>query len=515
MGLANRQQIVTEPDRGSREAIGRLARTMRGKETDDATDDVTDGVARPVRRRRTLLRAAAAGAVVALVLMPFVHTGGRVGPARVDVVVRPGLASDTVIGVPPFGHVIVDSHTAPLELRATIQELDVPALQRLAGQADIEGQLRSTAEHDVGALVRRAVLRLVAVTLVGGAFAGLMIGRRRARAARATDHAPGRWWTPVLAGGAGALLAVTGSVGLVWASYRVDEFREPRYTGALVRAPAVVDAVKREFGDLEGMRGRLRVLAGQINELSQVAVGTGPSPDPGEVRILHISDIHLNPMGLEIAKDLAATFSVRAVVDTGDLTSFGLDGESRIGELVDQFSVPYYLVPGNHDSPENRAALARHTNLTVLDGDVADIGGVRVLGVADPGFTAFGGISREAAVALRDDHADDVARMVQRDQPDVLAVAGLAMADQSVGQVPLVICGDVHERTEHEKDGTRLLTVGSTGATGLGSFTVEEGRPYEAEVLHFVGGRLVTLDYVTVKGPSGAFTVDRVVYADQ
>ncbi len=83
---------------------------------------------------------------------------------------------------------------------------------------------------------------------------------------------------PVLAGGAGALLAVTGSVGLVWVSYRVDEFREPRYTGALERAPAVVDAVKREFGDLDGMRGRLRVLAGQINELSQVAVGTGPRP---------------------------------------------------------------------------------------------------------------------------------------------------------------------------------------------------------------------------------------------
>ena len=58
----------------------------------------------------------------------------------------------------------------------------------------------------------------------------------------------------------------------------------------------------------------------------------------------------------------------------------------------------------------------------------------------------------------------------------MLAVAGLAMADQSVGHVPLVICGDVHERTEHEKDGTRLLTVGSTGATGLGSFTVRSGR---------------------------------------
>jgi predicted phosphodiesterase len=478
-----------------------------------APDDNQVTAARPPRRWRRLLLAAAGGALVAIALMPFVHTTGEVGPARVDVVVRPSLASDTVIGVPPFGRVIVDSHRAPLELRGTIQELDVPALQRLARQDNIEAELRSSAERDVGALVRRAVLRLLAVTVVGGAIAGLLIGRRRGRSAMGWQLA-GRWWTPVFAGGAGALVVVTGAVGLVWASYRVDEFREPRYTGALERAPAVVDAVKREFSDLEGMRGRLRVLAGQINELSQVATGRGPAPDPEEVRILHVSDIHLNPMGLEIARDLASTFSVHAVVDTGDLTSFGLDGESRIGELVDQFSVPYYLVPGNHDSPENRAALARHANLTVLDGDIADIGGVRILGVADPGFTAFGGISHEAALVLREDHADDVARLVRQDQPDVLAVAGLSMADQSVGHVPLVICGDIHKRSEREDHGTRLLTVGSTGATGLGSFTVEEGRPYEAEVLHFVKGKLATLDYVTVKGPSGAFTVDRVVYGE-
>ena len=77
---------------------------------------------------------------------------------------------------------------------------------------------------------------------------------------------------------------------------------------------------------------------------------------------------------------------------------------------------------------------------------------------------------------------------------------------ESMGEVPLVICGDIHERSEREEEGTRVLTVGSTGATGLGSFTVEEDRPYEAEILHFVDGRLVSLDYVTVKGPTGAFT---------
>ena len=231
------------------------------------------------------------------------------------------------------------------------------------------------------------------------------------------------------------------------------------------------------------------------------------------MRLLHISDVHLNPLGLEVARGLADTFAVDAVIDTGDLTSFGIDGESRIASLIESFDAPYYLVPGNHDSEENRAALARYANLTVLDGDVVDVGGVRILGVADPGHTTVGGISREVAVGLRNEHADEVANLVRRSRPDVLAVAGLSLADDSLGDVPLVISGDIHERSEHEEDGTRLLTVGSTGATGLGSFTVEEDRPYEAEILHLVDGRLVSLDYVTVKGQDGAFTVDRVVYA--
>ncbi len=451
---------------------------------------------------------------MAVLILPFVHTTGRVGPAQVDVVVRPSLASNTVLGVPPFGRVIVDTHSSPLELRATIEELDVPALQRLARHQDIETELRSSAERDVGALVQRAIVRVLVVTVVAGSLAGLLLSWRRHPAGGRSGRRGRMHLGPALAGAGGALAMGVVALGSVWASYRTTAFEEPQYTGALERAPAVIDAVKREFGDLAGMRGRLKVLAGQINELSQVATGTQPAADPHEVRILHISDVHLNPLGLEIARNLADTFAVEAVLDTGDLTSFGLDGESRIGALVNQFDVPYFLVPGNHDSPENRAALARHANLTVLDGEVVDIAGVRVLGVADPGFTGLGGITRDAAAGLRDDEADEVASMVRRHRPDVLAVAGPAMADQSMGEVPLVLSGDIHERSAREESGTRVLTVGSTGATGLGSFTVEEDRPYEAEVLHFVDGRLVTLDYVTMKGPTGAFSVDRVVYGD-
>jgi hypothetical protein len=71
------------------------------------------------------------------------------------------------------------------------------------------------------------------------------------------------------------------------------------------------------------------------------------------------------------------------------------------------------------------------------------------------------------------------------------------------------VAGHLHRRTFRERDGTLYLTVGSTGATGLGSFTVTATLAYEAEVLHFSGGRLTAVDYVSLEGTSGDFEVDR------
>ncbi len=43
----------------------------------------------------------------------------------------------------------------------------------------------------------------------------------------------------------------------------------------------------------------------------------------------------------------------------------------------------------------------------------------------------------------------------------------------------------------------------------MGSFTVETQSPYEAELLHFRHGKLEVVDYVTLRGVSGEFAVDR------
>src|SRR5262249_17827122 len=133
-------------------------------------------------------------------------------------------------------------------------------------------------------------------------------------------------------------------------------------------------------------------------------------------------------------------------------------------------------------------------------------------GFADPNFTVDGHQTYDENVRSRQAEAPTIAELVVRQRPDIVAVAGLQMADGVAGHVPLVICGDIHKRSSQDKDGTLMLTVGSTGATGLGSFTEHDDRPYEAEVLHLRDGKLVALDYVTMTGFGGDFSLQRTVY---
>src|SRR5206468_632424 len=181
-----------------------------------------------------------------------------------------------------------------------------------------------------------------------------------------------------------------------------------------------------------------------------------------ETRILHISDIHSNPLGLEVARRLAEHFKVAAILDTGDLTSFGLPVEGRIGDLVGTMGVPYLLVPGNHDSTENRRTLAAVHNLQLLDGTVADVGGVHIFGVGDPTFTATNEVSTDEAEATKRARAPDIAARMEALRPDVLAVHDAVLGEASQGHVPLIVAGHLHKNTATRKDGTLVLTVGST-----------------------------------------------------
>lgn len=407
----------------------------------------------------------------------------------------PAKSGATVVELPPLGRVQADTHMAPLRLTARVLAVDIDAAQRATHGPDPVGALREDVADALPGVLRAFVLRaLLAAALAGGIVALAL---------------PGRHWWYAAAGSAGGLVAVAVLLVGTWVPYDIDAFDEPQLSGELERVPGLLVAVQENLQGIEEVRDRVQVISSRLAELYAASVGELPGGAPGETSILHVSDLHLNPLGAELTVRLAEDLDVDAVLDTGDVTSFGLGVEARFGGLLEASPVPYLLVPGNHDSAENRAQLAQLEGITVLDGDVAEVDDVRILGIADPTFTASNEVSTEQANEIKAALTDDVRAKVLAERPDVLAVHDVAQAADTPGVVPVVVAGHVHERTEREDRGTWLLTVGSTGATGLGAFTVETGRPYEAEVLRFRERELVAVDYLAVSGINGDFTLER------
>ncbi|MGH2749449.1 MAG: metallophosphoesterase family protein [Actinomycetota bacterium] len=433
--------------------------------------------------------------MAALLLLRFIPLPAQeLGPARVRTTARLG-GGNTAVVIPPLGRITARTHDTPVSFGIELVRLDIPALGAAISTDDGRHELTSQIRDDLtGTLQRTGVLLVVAGTIIGALMGALM---------------PYRKWKYIGAAAAGGLVAVSSLFGLALVTFDPDGWEEPKFTGTLARAPDMLEAVNRNLGSLDNLRDRVEIASQRISDL--VALLAQPLDDPagGTVAILHVSDVHSNPLGVEVTRQLARQFGVSAVIDTGDLTSFGNPVEARIGDLIEGFPVPYVFIPGNHDSIANRADLARLDEVVLLDGETTTVGGVDVLGWADPTFTASNEITTEEGNEVREEEAGLVADAVEELTPDVLAVHDQRLALESYGGVPLVLSGHTHERDLRIEDGTVQLVVGSTGATGLGSFTIEADLPYEAQVVYFRDGLPSAVDYVSFRSLGSEFDIQR------
>lgn len=432
-------------------------------------------------------------ALLALSLVPPVRH--PLGPATVST--KAGLGRGlTIVSIPPLGTVSAPTHRFPLDISVRLDDLDPAALADALVDAEARRALEDTIEAELRATATEGALWLLVGGLALGGLAGALIPRRSGAS--------------IVAGGLGGVLAVAGALVTAGLTYDLQAFRDPSFSGTLQRAPQVIETLNRGIDSLARLRSRYEAAAGRLTDLLELVAEPAEGPRVGTVAVLHVSDIHSNPLGVELAGQLARRFKVDAVLDTGDLTSFGAPIEARIGELIQGFDVPYLFVPGNHDSLLNRRALARRDNVVLLDdGDVYDLEGVEIMGFADPTFTASNEISTAEGNEIRLARAPEVAGRVRARRPDVLAVHDLRLASQAIGEVPLVLSGHTHKRLLEQRDGTWLLTVGSTGAAGLGSFIVEADLAYEAEVIYFRSGVPVAVDYVRFTGLGADFEISR------
>ena len=280
-----------------------------------------------------------AGAWLGMAL--FGHETVPIGPFRVELDVGFG-KGETELGLPPFGALTADTHLSPLHVSATLEDVGVRRLTDVVNQEGIDG-LVNDVEVDAHASVRTMAWRILLVATLGGLALAAVVYRGR--------------WRLVAAGGLTALLGVALCEVFLLATFTPEAFSEPTYSGSLALAPQLIGPVQDARGKIEDLRAGLeQIVDGTVRAYTTLQ----PTPLASDaIRVLHISDIHASPLGMEFAQEVARGFDVDFVIDTGDLTSFGTPIENLITTEIPAFGRPYVFIRGSHDSIELQAAVGQ------------------------------------------------------------------------------------------------------------------------------------------------------------
>lgn len=425
----------------------------------------------------------------------------------VQVSLQPALRGQTRIILTPLGEVHATTHRTPLTLRVSLIGVSLERMKMLAlhppERRALERDFRQTARRDL----RRFAFWQITLGAVGGLIAPLFLRLRRAR-----------FWL-LSAGIGGGFIAL-----MLFATLRTFDasvFDSPTYTGSLRQAPMIVALGRTVFFQAEALSDRLRTVATNLNALyGRLGAAPGPAPEDAKtIRILHISDIHNNVAAINFVQELASDFHVNAVIDTGDLTDFGLPVEAPLSKGLAHLPVPYLFVAGNHDSQATVHAVAAHPNATILNGQRVSLFGLNILGLPDPSSARAGQGSVDTSdQAIQAGAAQLLADVKQtKTPPDIVCVHNPREAARVLGQVPLVLCGHLHRYYVDTENDTIVCNAGTTGGAGLRYFDRSEGVPLSAAVLTFSRAphpRLLAIDMVVLDGSLSEYSITRHTFGN-
>ncbi|MFF9626720.1 metallophosphoesterase [Streptomyces griseosporeus] len=428
----------------------------------------------PLARACGLVAVVLLGAWLGLLIVGNVRV--PVGPMDTTMTLRPSLTGGTKINVSPLGALHLDSHVAPVRLDVNVDQLDPARSQALVDHPERLSGLQDEVTRDVEHGTLDLALRSCVAVVTGATALGLAVYRRP---------------RPALAAGGLALTLLTASGATAYATWNPTSVLEPRFSGLLSSAPSLVGNARSIVSEFDVYQKELARLVTNVTKLYDVT-STLPAyqPDPTTIRVLHVSDIHLNPAGWKIIGSLVQQYDVNVIVDSGDTMDHGTAAENGFLDAIPDLGAPYVWVRGNHDSLLTQHYLQGLKNVHVLDeGRAVTVAGVRFAGIGDPQFTP------DRSTVPGGDAANELAGLrlasALRDQKaagtpvDIAVAHEPAAARQTDGEVPLVLAGHIHhEDMEVMKYGTRLRVEGSTGGSGLRAVEGKHPDPIEASILY-------------------------------
>jgi predicted phosphodiesterase len=407
-----------------------------------------------------------------------------VGPFAAQFSVTPSVSGGSEVQIPPLGSLELATHDGPAHLTVRLDALDQKRTLALAADPNGLAKASSGAVTDVERGITRMVFQATGAGVLGALLLSAFVFRNTSRVA--------------ICGGL-ALVTVLGSGVIAVATFRPSSVEEPRYHGLLANAPAVIGDARQIANSFGQYRDELQQLVNNVSKLYGT-LSTLPvyQPTPGSLRVLHISDLHLNPAAWSVISTVVQQYDINVVVDTGDINDWGTQMESSFVNSIGALKIPYLFVRGNHDSATTADAVAKQPNAIVLENRVATVDGLTIAGIGDPQFTPDkepgpAGAAGHQAAEIQESAGEKLAATVRSaGRPVNLAMVHEPTSAGALdGTVPLVLAGHLHARGVStlpalpNQQKTLLMVEGSTGGAGLRGLEGEAPTPLEMSVLYF------------------------------
>jgi predicted phosphodiesterase len=429
-----------------------------------------------------------------------------VGPFEARFSVEPSFTGGTAVELPPLGSVHLRSHSGPAHVTIDLASLDSDRTRELFRRPDAVDRVSASAVDDIAQGVTRLALQATGAALLGAMVLAAIVFRSMRR---------------VAACGGIALAVMVTSLAVGVKTFRQESIAEPTYEGLLINARNVVGEARAIADRYDAYREQLQRMVTNVSRL-YTTFSTLPVYEPPDdtIKVLHVSDLHLNPAAWSVIHTVVNQFGIDVVVDTGDITDWGSEPEASYVAEIGRLGVPYVYIRGNHDSTVTATSVAQQGAI-VLDNVVQEVGGLRFAGIGDPRFTPDKGSEPTAAgdpegvnggedLLTRSGSALAATISGWPEPVDIALVHDPASAEPLAGTVPVVLAGHRHQREitdlevpeESRVPRTQLLVEGSTGGAGLRGLEADgDPLPLQLSVLYFGTDRaLQAYDEITVGG---------------
>lgn len=435
----------------------------------------------------------------------FASVGFSLQALQANLSIKSSLKGYTVLRVPPVGIVKAETHKFPVSIEFSLENIDLDLLKELLVEGTEQDELVNETKVVVTAALKKFILVTLSLSFGGGVFGLVILQRRKIK--------------ELLLGG---LIGLTVVSVLLFGTYRtfdMQKFQAPEYEGIIKAAPWMIELVQDSFSTVKVWGQQMRSIAENLSELfRRVEVLQTVSPGDGQIKVLHVSDIHNNPVSFEFIDQVVKTFGINMVIDTGDLTDLGTPLEASFLQRIKELKVTYVVVPGNHETPSVIAELKKTPNVVVLEGSVQEIAGLNIAGVGDP--SSMKNISLSPEQTEINDYAEKLRAIIDNSEakPDVVAAHNPRIAGQFIGYVPVVLTGHTHQYNITDAGNSIMINAGTSGAAGVGALETKKEIPYTFVLMHFdrteKGVVLKYTDTIKISNLQSGYSLERKVYPE-